>query len=88
MSNEIEKDYDSVLEEMCDKIDQATKLLTEAGELGGQAGINVPSYDDWEELQGALQDILPSQAKRVWNTPASNVDDDDDDGWYNSGCSF
>ena len=82
MTNQIEKDYDTLVEEMMSKIEQAIKLLNEAKEAATKAGVNPLSYDDWYDLREAIGGIL--QAETAWD----NSSWCGDSSWNDSGCSY
>ena len=81
----IEKSYDELCEEMNGKIDQAIELLKEARTLATQAGVDLPSYDNWDDLRNIFDGItLP--APRAWDSSGCSYGSDT--GWDSSGCSF
>lgn len=85
MPNDIEKDFDKVVEEMSNKIKQAIELLKEANQLASQAGVTTDYYGDLANLKEVVQDISP--APQAWNQSSWCAFSEDNDGWNNSGCS-
>ena len=58
--DEIEKDYDSICEEINNNVDQAIKLLENAVSLYGQLKHNdtIKNYDSWYELQEVVSNFI------------------------------
>lgn len=85
MTNEIEKDFETLIEEMNQKVAEATKLLKEAADLSQQAGIGkIQYFSDWSVLRNTLEDYFGEGNILPWES--SNCYEDE--GWNNSGCSF
>jgi hypothetical protein len=78
MTNELEKDYDTLMKEMKAKVNSAIELLKEARDIRYEIQYDSRYWDDFDELKDVVKDLIPfPESKAAWESSSWCVGDYD-----------
>jgi hypothetical protein len=73
MPSDLENDYDSLRQEMEDKLARAIDLLKEARDIASRLQLGVlKEYDTWDDLREIVGEFIELEPTTVWESSMSS----------------